>query len=77
MNRNRITSEELSRCFQKTERLLLVIGTILPGIYGATQIHAAISSRVDLWRFRMLQQVARAEGSMLEKALKYEELYNR
>jgi len=68
----RIISKGLGLC-SKTENLLLVVGTVLLGFYGVAQLHAAISSQVELWRFQMLQQAAQAEGSKLEKALKYEE----
>lgn len=62
----RIISKESCLCSKKTESLLLVVGAMLLGFYGVAQLHAEISSRLELWRFQMLQQAAQAGRSNSE-----------
>lgn len=73
LNRARIVSDRWSRCLLKSERLLLIVGTILVGTFLAAQLHSAVASAVEQWRFQLLQQAALAEGSQLEKATTYED----
>jgi sortase A len=73
LNRTSMISARL-RCFLvRSERLLFIVGTIFLGTYVAAQLHAEIASRIELWRFQLLQQVALDEGFQLEESQRYEE----